>query len=117
MEYIEKAFIEAREGRPATRPFSDGVIPTAFDKTLCPDGTHIMSLFTQWVPADWSKEPHRDELEKYADRMIDVYNEVGLTAMAQVDIGTRQNRHQPLADLSRMSSVVLRTVAAIASQS
>ncbi len=76
MEYIEKAFIEAREGRPATRPFSDGVIPTTFDKTLCPDGTHIMSLFTQWVPADWSQQPHRDELEKYADRMIDVYNEV-----------------------------------------
>jgi glucosyl-3-phosphoglycerate synthase len=44
--------------------------------------------------------------------MIDVYNEVGLGAMAQVDIGTRQNRHQALADLSRMSSVVLRTVAA-----
>ena len=59
MEYIEQAFIEAREGRPATRPFSDGVIPTAFDKTLCPDGTHIMSLFTQWVPADWSEEPHQ----------------------------------------------------------
>ena len=39
----------ARAGRP-TRPFSDGVIPTTFDKTLCPDGTHIMSLFTQWVP-------------------------------------------------------------------
>lgn len=44
--------------------------------------------------------------------LIDVYNEVGLGAMAQVDIGTRQNRHQPLGDLSRMSSVVLRTVAA-----
>jgi hypothetical protein len=44
--------------------------------------------------------------------MIDVFNEVGLNAMAQVDIGTRQNRHQALADLSRMSSVVLRTVAA-----
>src|SRR5580693_3867427 len=76
MEYIEKAFIEAREGRPATRPFSDGVIPTAFDKTLVPEGYHIMSLFTQWVPADWNEQPHRDELEKYADRMIDVYNEV-----------------------------------------
>ena len=76
MEYIEKAFIEAREGRPATRPFSDGVIPTAFDKTLSPGGTHIMSLFTQWVPASWSDEPHREELEKYADRMIDVYSEV-----------------------------------------
>ncbi len=31
--------------------------------------------------------------------------------MAQVDLGTRQNRHQTLASLSRMSSVVLRTVA------
>ena len=37
---------------------------------------------------------------------------VGLAAMAQVDLGTRQNRHQTLANLSRMSSVVLRTVAA-----
>jgi glucosyl-3-phosphoglycerate synthase len=43
--------------------------------------------------------------------LIDVYNEVGLRGMAQVDLGTRQNRHQPLASLSRMSSVVLRTVA------
>src|SRR5205807_5930126 len=40
MEYIERAFLEAREGRPASRPFSDGVIPTSFDKTLCPDGYH-----------------------------------------------------------------------------
>ena len=49
---------DAREGRPAARPFSDGVIPTAFDKTLCPDGYHIMSLFTQWVPSDWNEQPH-----------------------------------------------------------
>ena len=76
MEYIERAFIEAREGRPATRPFSDGVIPTSFDKTLCPEGYHTMSLFTQWVPADWNEQPHRDELQAYADRMIDCYNEV-----------------------------------------
>jgi phytoene dehydrogenase-like protein len=76
MEYIERAFQDAREGRPAVRPFSDGVIPTAFDKTLCPEGTHIMSLFTQWVPADWSEEPHEAELEAYADRMIDCYNEL-----------------------------------------
>jgi glucosyl-3-phosphoglycerate synthase len=31
--------------------------------------------------------------------------------MAQVDLGTRQNRHQPLRDLSRMSYSVLRAVA------
>ena len=38
MPYIERAFQDAREGSPAARPFSDGVIPTAFDKTLCPGG-------------------------------------------------------------------------------
>jgi phytoene dehydrogenase-like protein len=76
MEYIERAFLDAREGRPAARPFSDGVIPSAFDKTLAPEGYHIMSLFTQWVPSTWNEEPHRDELEKYADRAIDTYNEV-----------------------------------------
>ena len=52
------------------------MIPTAFDKTLCPDGYHIMSLFTQWVPSDWNEQPHTEELQAYADRMIDCYNEV-----------------------------------------
>lgn len=43
--------------------------------------------------------------------MIDVLKKVGLGAMAQVDLGTRQNRHQSLRDLSRMSYAVLRAVA------
>ena len=76
MEFIERAFIDAREGRPAAAPFSDGVIPTTLDPTLNPDGPHIFSLFTQWVPADWSEEPHTEELDAYADRLIDLYDEV-----------------------------------------
>ncbi|MFI5100519.1 MAG: phytoene desaturase family protein [Actinomycetes bacterium] len=76
VEYIERAFQDAREGRPALRPFSDSVIPTTFDKTLAPEGVHIMSLFTQWVPQEWADEPHKDELEAYADRMVDCYEEV-----------------------------------------
>ena len=42
--------------------------------------------------------------------LIDVLAEVGLAAMAQVDLGVRQNRHQPLRDLAKMSSVVLRAM-------
>jgi phytoene dehydrogenase-like protein len=76
MEFIERAFLDAREGRPAAAPFSDSVIPTTFDHTLAPEGTHIMSLFTQWVPSDWSNEPHTAELEAYADRLIDLYTEL-----------------------------------------
>ena len=74
--YAENAFQEARNGKPSTRPFVDGVIPTVFDKTLAPEGKHIFSMFTQWVPETWSKEPHREELEAYADRVIDGYAEL-----------------------------------------
>jgi glucosyl-3-phosphoglycerate synthase len=42
--------------------------------------------------------------------LIDVLRDAGLSAMAQVDIGSRQNRHQPLWDLTRMSSAVLRAL-------
>jgi glucosyl-3-phosphoglycerate synthase len=40
-----------------------------------------------------------------------VLRDAGLPAMAQVDLGTRQNRHQPLWNLTRMSSAVLRALA------
>ncbi len=47
-------------GVASDRPFSDGVIPSTMDRTICPDGTHVMSLFTQWVPASWADDPHPD---------------------------------------------------------
>jgi phytoene dehydrogenase-like protein len=43
------------------------------DDTLCPPGTHVMSMFTQWVPHTWSEEPHEAELKEYADRVIGEY--------------------------------------------
>ena len=91
VEYIERAFQDAREGRPALRPFSDSVIPTTFDKTLAPEGVHIMSLFTQWVPHEWADEPHKDELEAYADRMIDCYEEVA-PGFRELDHAPRHRR-------------------------
>jgi phytoene dehydrogenase-like protein len=74
--YLETAFEEARAGAPATRPFSDGVMPTVVDRTLAPEGHHVVSLFTQWVPHGWSREPHTEELEAYADRVIGGYDDL-----------------------------------------
>jgi phytoene dehydrogenase-like protein len=76
VDYLETAFEEARHGVPATRPFSDGVIPTTLDPSLAPPGAHVISLFTQWVPHTWSEEPHAEELEAYADRVVDEYERV-----------------------------------------
>jgi len=75
--YAEEAFQDAHMGRKAAeRPFVDGVIPTTLDKRLAPEGVHVFSMFSQWVPDDWVTEPHREELEAYADRIIDLYTEL-----------------------------------------
>ncbi len=53
-----------------------GAIPSTLDPTLTPEGVHYFSLFTQYVPHEWSQAPHREELEAYADRVIDLYTEL-----------------------------------------
>ena len=76
MDYIQRAFEDARQGRGSERPYCDGVIATTLDHTLAPDGLHIFSMFAQWVPESWHAAPHRDEVEAFADRLIDGYAEL-----------------------------------------
>ena len=83
-EYAERAFQDAKNGKGAERPFVDGTIPTTWDKTLTPEGVHVFSMFTQWCPKEWANEPHREELEAYADRVIDGYNELAPNFKASV---------------------------------
>jgi len=84
-QYAEEAFQDAHMGRKAAeRPFVDGTIPTTLDKKLAPEGIHVFSMFSQWVPDDWNTEPHRNELEAYADRTIDIYTELAPNFKAAV---------------------------------
>jgi phytoene dehydrogenase-like protein len=83
--YAERAFQDAHiERKASVAPFVDGTIPTTLDKKLAPEGVHVFSMFSQWVPDDWTKEPHRDELEQYADRIIDIYTELAPNFKAAV---------------------------------
>jgi phytoene dehydrogenase-like protein len=76
-QYAERAFQDAHMDRkPAVAPFVDGTIPTTLDHQLAPEGTHVFSMFTQWVPDDWNLEPHREELDAYAQRIFDLYTEL-----------------------------------------
>ena len=69
LDDIEGAFQDAVGGRAATLPFADICIPSVFDDSLAPDGHHIVSMFTQWVPHEWAAKPEGGELESYADRV------------------------------------------------
>ncbi len=75
--YIERALQDAHmDGRGATAPHVDGYIPSTLDTEMTPEGLHCFSMFTQYVPHEWSESPHREELEAYADRVIDGYTEL-----------------------------------------
>jgi phytoene dehydrogenase-like protein len=84
-QYAEEAFQDAHMKHQASaRPFVDGVIPTTMDKELMPEGVHFFSMYTQWAPHEWHEEPHRRELEDYADRIFDIYNELAPNFKASV---------------------------------
>lgn len=70
LDEVERSFQEAAAGRPSTLPFADICIPSVLDPTLAPEGKHVMSMFTQWVPHTWNEQPHRDELDAYTDRLF-----------------------------------------------
>lgn len=84
LDYAERAFLDAKAGRGSERPWADSIIPTVLDRTLAPEGVHIMSLFTQWVPYEWADAPRREELDAYADRVIDCYDELAPGLRASV---------------------------------
>ena len=98
LDEVETAFQDAVGGQAAARPFADICIPSVFDPTLAPEGHHIVSMFTQWVPHEWADKPMPAELDAYADRVIANVEEVapGFTAsiLHRTVIGPHEMEHE-----------------------
>jgi len=50
VEYMERAYDDAKYGRYSRRPYIDIVIPSLTDPSICPPGKHVMSCFVQYAP-------------------------------------------------------------------
>ncbi len=50
MEYMERAYDDAKYGHFSRRPYVDIVIPTLTDPSMAPPGKHVMSCFVQYAP-------------------------------------------------------------------
>ena len=50
VDYMERAYDEAKHGAFSSRPYIDMVIPTLSDASLAPPGKHVMSCFVQYAP-------------------------------------------------------------------
>ncbi len=70
LDDVENAFQQAVAGQPSQSPFADICIPSVFDDSLAPEGKHVMSLFTQWVPSGYADHQDEAAVAAYADRVI-----------------------------------------------
>ena len=75
MDYIERAYDDAKYGKPATNPMLECTMATALDDTLAPPGKHILSMFVQYAPYHLKGTTWAVEKDKFADRCFDVLTE------------------------------------------
>ena len=50
VDYMERAYDDAKYGRYSRRPYIDIVIPSLTDPSVAPHGKHVMSCFVQYAP-------------------------------------------------------------------
>src|SRR5437899_3037146 len=50
VDYMERAYDQAKYGEFSSRPYIDMVIPTLTDPSVAPPGKHILSCFVQYAP-------------------------------------------------------------------
>jgi phytoene dehydrogenase-like protein len=69
---IERAYDDAKYGRPSEVPIIEATLPTAVDTTLAPPGKHILSMFVQYAPTHLREGTWDDHRERFADRCFAV---------------------------------------------
>jgi phytoene dehydrogenase-like protein len=68
IDYLQKAYTDAREGGESEEPLIEGFLQTPTDPSLAPAGKHILSVFAQYFPYDrkdgWSEAKRAAAAEK-----------------------------------------------------
>jgi phytoene dehydrogenase-like protein len=76
VEYMERAYDDAKYGNFSRRPYIDMVIPSLTDPSVAPPGKHVMSCFVQYAPyklrpgLNWD-----DQREAFGNTVIDTISE------------------------------------------
>jgi phytoene dehydrogenase-like protein len=75
VEYMERAYDDAKYGRYSRRPYIDMVIPTLTDPSLAPPGKHVMSCFVQYAPYNLKEGTWDEQREAFGDTVIETIAE------------------------------------------
>ncbi|HLW55358.1 MAG TPA: NAD(P)/FAD-dependent oxidoreductase [Candidatus Angelobacter sp.] len=76
VEYMERAYDDAKYGNYSRRPYIDMVIPSLTDPSVAPPGKHVMSCFVQYAPYKLKPGLNWDEQrESFGNNVIDTIAE------------------------------------------
>lgn len=75
VDYMERAYDQAKYGEFSRRPYIDMVIPTLTDPSVAPPGKHILSCFVQYAPYKLKSGTWDEQREAFGDTVIDTIAE------------------------------------------
>jgi phytoene dehydrogenase-like protein len=75
VEYMERAYDDAKYGRFSRRPYVDIVIPSLTDPSVAPPGKHVMSCFVQYAPYHLKEGTWDEKREEFGDTVINTLAE------------------------------------------
>lgn len=75
VDYLERAYDEAKYGRCSSRPFISPVLPTLADPSLAPEGKHVLTLFGGHAPYDLAEGTWDEERDRFGDVVLDALAE------------------------------------------
>ena len=71
VDYMERAYDDAKYGRYSRRPYIDIVIPSLTDPSVAPPGKHVMSCFVQYAPYHLREGTWDEQREAFGDTVIE----------------------------------------------
>jgi phytoene dehydrogenase-like protein len=75
VDYMEKAYDEAKYGDYSRRPYIDMVIPSLTDPSVAPPGKHILSCFVQYAPYKLREGTWDEKREAFGDTVVETIAE------------------------------------------
>jgi phytoene dehydrogenase-like protein len=75
VDYMERAYDQAKYGEFSRQPYIDMVIPTLTDPSVAPPGKHILSCFVQYAPYKLAHGTWDEQREAFGDTVVDTIAE------------------------------------------
>jgi phytoene dehydrogenase-like protein len=75
VDYMERAYDQAKYGEYSRRPYIDMVIPTLTDPSVAPPGKHILSCFVQYAPYKLAAGTWDEQKEAFGDTVVNTLAE------------------------------------------